>query len=167
MMRVAWNPNDCAIAAKQPMSWISQPQFLFVSTLISSPASSAPPLRSFPLRALHGSGISFLVRSTAHRLVIISALDARFNGFSTTEKVKPQDLIKSAEVLLQRRQFISHGYIKSCTSVKKLYNDQAAISQLPRSGDSGRTKLLRNPGPGGHRGGRGVRGPGFVFANAP
>jgi hypothetical protein len=40
----------------------------------------------------------------------------RFNGFSTTENVKPQDLIRSAEVLLQRRQFISHGYIKSCTS---------------------------------------------------
>jgi hypothetical protein len=103
-------------------AWISQPQFLFVSTLISSAASSAPPLRSFPLRALHGSGISFLVRSTAHRLVIIFALGASFNGFSTTEKVKPQDLIKSAEVLLllQRRQFISHGYIKSRTSVKKL-----------------------------------------------
>jgi hypothetical protein len=37
------------------------------------------------------------------------------NGFSTTEKVKPQDLIESAEVLLQRRQFLSHGHIKSRT----------------------------------------------------
>jgi hypothetical protein len=70
---------------------------------------------------LHGSGIWHILFGAIYIVPFSHNLRAgHSNGFSTTEKVKPQDLIRSAEVLLQRRQFISHGYIKNRTSVKRL-----------------------------------------------
>jgi hypothetical protein len=143
-MRVPWNPNDCAIAAKQPMSWISQPQFLFASFALVSLA----PIRA--RLALPLPRLWHILFGAIHSVPFGHGLRAgRPSGFSTTKKAKPQAprprpdqrptiKTKSAEVLLllhcsspDSSSAISHGYIKSRIPVKARAGRDAKPQDAP------------------------------------